>query len=96
MIYMLMISAEATGWLSGENTTAQIQLEWPSNTLRHCPVAVSHTCTVLSKDAEATSSPSGENTTTLTSPEWPLARCGMRTNLHLSPRVLLLPTAPGR
>jgi hypothetical protein len=39
--------------------------------LRQVPVAVSHSCTVLSYDADATSWPSGEKATALTSSEWP-------------------------
>jgi hypothetical protein len=66
---VLSQDAEATSCPSGENTTALTDLEWPSSTLRHAPVAVSHTRTVVSLDAEATSCPSGENTTALTQSE---------------------------
>ena len=44
---------------------------WPSSTLRHDPVAASHTRTVLSQEADATSWPSGEKATVLTLPVWP-------------------------
>jgi hypothetical protein len=56
---------------SGEKATARILSVWLSSTLRHDPVAASHTLTVLSSEADATSWPSGEKPTALIESVWP-------------------------
>jgi hypothetical protein len=68
---VMSYDADATSCPASEKATAVTSLEWPSNVLRHVPVAASHSRTVLSSDADATSCPSGEKATAVTSLEWP-------------------------
>ena len=69
---VLSLDPEAKYSPFGENTTLQIEDEWPVRVFIRSPLDTLHTPIVLSEDPEAKYSPFGENTTLQIEDLWPL------------------------